>query len=210
MVTKSLLVGRATKPSSDIENTLCVTSVAGRRERERRRGESRLLAPSREGAPGCSALCVRYWTDSIFAFFLPLCPFLSLSAPSRSCFSSYLLALPSLLPPPFFFSFFTVRSPMRRGPEVSKTRYIFLRRRRSCLTMRTIVPFFWRFRFLAVVGNFYYILSDSEYVYVRYCHNSNVHTLFLTLGEAEGDIIAALFSILAMYLDISMGGICKA
>lgn len=99
VVTKSLLVGRATKPPSDIENTLCVTSVAGRRERERRRGESRLLAPSREGAPGCSALCVRYWTDSIFAFFLPLCPFLSLSAPSRSCFSSYLLALPSLLPP---------------------------------------------------------------------------------------------------------------
>lgn len=150
MVTKSLLVERATKPSSDIENTLCVTSVAGRRERERRRGESRLLAPSREGAPGCSALCVRYWTDSIFAFFL------SRSVPSSLCqLRRVLVSLPiySALPSLLLLLFHCPLAEMRRGPEVSKTRYIFLRRRHSCLTMRTIVPFFWRFRFFAVVAS---------------------------------------------------------
>lgn len=73
--------------------------------------------------------------------------------------------------------------------------------------MRTIVPFFWRFRFFAVVGNFYYILSDSEYIYVWYFH-SNACFIF-DIGRREGDIIAALLSILAMYLDVSMGGIYK-
>lgn len=94
VVTTSLLVGEATKPS-DIENTLCITSEARRRD-EKHIVANRLLAPSREGAPGCSALCVRYWTDTIFVFFFPA---LFLSQPHRvSCFSSYLsLALSSFL-----------------------------------------------------------------------------------------------------------------
>lgn len=77
VVTTSLLVGEATKPS-DIENTLYITSKARRRD-EKHIVANRFLAPSREGAPGCSVLCVRYWTDTIFAFSFPFCPFLSLS-----------------------------------------------------------------------------------------------------------------------------------
>lgn len=100
VVTTSLLVGEATKPS-DIENTLCITSEARRRD-EKHIVANRLLAPSREGAPGCSVLCVRYWTDTIFVFsfrLFPLPPSFSLSS-SRSCFSSYLLSpfLPSCCP----------------------------------------------------------------------------------------------------------------
>lgn len=87
VVTTSLLVGEATKPS-DIENTLCITSEARRRD-EKHIVANRLLAPSREGAPGCSVLCIRYWTDTIFAFSFPV-P--SLSVSSRSCFFSYLLS----------------------------------------------------------------------------------------------------------------------
>lgn len=117
VVTTSLLVGEATKPSN-IENTLCIMSEARRRD-EKHIVANRLLAPSREGAPGCSVLCVRYWTDTIFAFSFPLYPSLSLSASSRSCFSSYLALSP------FFLA---VRSSTRGSPEVSKTRYIFLRR----------------------------------------------------------------------------------
>lgn len=143
VVTTSLLVGEATKPSN-IENTLCIMSEARRRD-EKHIVANRLLAPSREGAPGCSVLCVRYWTDTIFAFSFPLCPPLSL------CLIAFLfLFLSHPSPPPS--SLLSVDEGEPRSVEDPIHIPSTLTKSVQCTT-RTIVPYF--------IGNFDSLLSST-------------------------------------------------
>jgi len=120
VVTTSLLVGEATKPL-DIENTLCITSEARRRD-EKHIVANRLLAPSREGVfCGVCSLLDRYYLCFFFLFcFFPLSLSLSLSF---SLFLSLLLAFLFLFLSTLAFSsfFLTVHSSTWMSPDVSKT-----------------------------------------------------------------------------------------
>lgn len=150
VVTTSLLVGGATKPS-DIKNTLYVT--LGERGGETRNTSWRIVSSHHLAKEHPGVLCCVFVTGPIpSSLFLSraFSSSLSLRPRSRTCFSSYPL---TLLP----------RSPARRrGPEVSKTRYIFLRRRRlvARCTMRMIVSFYWR-DFDSLLSSSF-ILTSSE------------------------------------------------
>ena len=95
-----VVIGRRSNKTVGYKEHIVCNARGARRRDEKHVVANRLLAPSREGAPGCSVLCVRYWTDTIFAFSLARVFFLSLSLPPPPPEIAYLFLFLSTHPAP--------------------------------------------------------------------------------------------------------------
>lgn len=193
VVTKSLLVGRATKPVGYREHIVC---NVGCEVEKARRTSWRIASPRTISRGSTRVFCVvcslldRYH----LRFFSP-----ALSLPLTLCrLRRVLVPLPiysplfppSPPPPPSPFLLLLFRCPHADEEEpwsVEDPIHIpstpTLR-----LTMRRIVPFFWRYRFFAIIDKFYYTIREFvEYRDMILSKCSNVYTSFLTWQK--GDLI---------------------